>query len=179
MTKHRICPNFETLDTSKISDTTVILDVDGTITADGQSAFTAAVLATITELASRNIVYVFSNHRSNRRNRLVACNVGCALIDTPHRKPSVKILCGLPPVHRSLPLIVIGDKITVDGLFAWRVGARFIRVGRVRSAADRKLVKLAYLFDDLVAALILMLRSPKPRDAMLARSVSRDVGRQD
>lgn len=60
MTKHRICPNFETLDTSKISDTTVILDVDGTITADGQSAFTAAVLATITELASRNIVYMYS-----------------------------------------------------------------------------------------------------------------------
>jgi predicted HAD superfamily phosphohydrolase YqeG len=105
------------------------------------------------ELASRNVVYVFSNHRNNTRNRIVACRVGCALIETPHRKPSPNVLRGLPPDHRVQPLLVIGDKIIIDGLFAQRIGARFIRVGRVRSPSDRSFVRMTYLLDDLVAAI--------------------------
>jgi len=158
-------PCLEALDVLGIHDTTVILDIDGTITGDGQVFLSDSVLAKIRELASRNVVYVFSNHRNNTRNntrnRIVASRIGCALIETPHRKPSPNVLLGLPRHHRVQPLLVIGDKIIIDGLFARRIGARFIRVGRVRSASDRSFVRMTYLLDDLVAAIGAIWRKPE------------------
>jgi hypothetical protein len=71
------------------------------------------------------------------------------------------VLRGLPPDHRAQPLVVIGDKIIVDGLFARRIRARFIRIGRVRSTADRRLVRATYLLDDLVAAIVAIWRKPE------------------
>lgn len=161
MNKTRNWLRLEALDVGEIQNTTVILDIDGTITADGQDVFSDGVFARIRELASYNVVYVFSNHRNNVRNRIVASRVGCALIETPHRKPNPKVLCGLPPDHRFRPLVVIGDKIIVDGVFAWRIGARFIQVGRVRSASDRRLVRATYLLDDLVAVIAAIWTEPK------------------
>ena len=153
MNRVRNRPGLEALDVRGLRDATVILDIDGTITGDGQVVFSDTVFAKIRELASRNVVYVFSNHPNNNRNRIVASRVGCALIETPHRKPNPKVLCGLPPDHRAQPLVVIGDKIMVDGLFAWRIGARFIRVRRVRSTLDRRSVRATYLLDDVVGAI--------------------------
>lgn len=144
---------FEALDLHELRDTTVILDIDGTITGDGLLAVSAGVLAKIRELASRNMLYVCSNHRNTTRNRIVASSVGCALIESRHRKPNPQVLAGLPSAHLAQPLIVIGDKIMVDGLFAWRIEARFIHVGRVRSTSDCRLVRAAYRLDDLVAAI--------------------------
>lgn len=161
MDKIRNRPGIEALDVRGIHNTTVILDIDGTLTGDGQVFLSDSVLAKIRELASRNVVYVFSNHRNNTRNRIVASRVGCALIETPHRKPSPNVLRGLPLDHRVQPLLVIGDKIIVDGLFARRIGARFIRVGRVRSASDRSSVRMIYLLDDLVAAIGAIWRKPE------------------
>jgi predicted HAD superfamily phosphohydrolase YqeG len=145
-------PGLEALDVRGIHNTTVILDIDGTITGDGQVFFSESVLAKIRELASCNVVYVFSNHRNNTRNRIVASRIGCTLIETPHRKPSPNVLRGLPPDHQAQALVVIGDKIIVDGLFARLIGARFIRVARVRSSSDRRFVRMTYILDDLVAA---------------------------
>jgi predicted HAD superfamily phosphohydrolase YqeG len=50
-------------------------------------------------------------------------------------------------------MIVVGDKITIDGLFARRIGAQFIKVDRVVAASDRRSVKVAYLVDDMVSIL--------------------------
>jgi predicted HAD superfamily phosphohydrolase YqeG len=161
MSRIRDRPSLEALDVRGIHNATVILDIDGTITSDGQVFFPDNVFAKIRELASRNAVYVFSNHRNNTRNRIVASRVGCTLIETRHRKPSPNVLRGLPPDHRAQPLVVIGDKIIVDGLFARRIGARFIRVGRVRSTSDRTFVKATYLLDDLVAAIGAMWSRPE------------------
>ena len=88
MDRIRNRPGLEALDVRGIHNTTVILDIDGTITGDGQVFFSESVLAKIRELASCNVVYVFSNHRNNTRKRIVASRVGCTLIETPHRKPS-------------------------------------------------------------------------------------------
>lgn len=161
MNRVRNRPGLEALDVRGLRDATVILDIDGTITGDGQVVFSDTVFAKIRELASRNAVYVFSNHRNNTRNRIAASRLGCALIETLHRKPNPKVLCGLPPDHRARPLVVIGDKIIVDGVFAWRIGARFIQVGRVRSASDARLVRAAYLLDDLVAVIGSIWTEPK------------------
>jgi predicted HAD superfamily phosphohydrolase YqeG len=161
MDRTRSRPSLEALDVHGIQNTTVILDIDGTITGDGQVVFSDTVFAKIRELASRNVVYVFSNHRNNTRNRIVASRVGCPLIETAHRKPSPNVLLGLPADRRAQALVVIGDKIIVDGLFAWRIGARFIRVGRVRSTSDRRLVRATYLLDDLVAAIGAIWKQPE------------------
>jgi predicted HAD superfamily phosphohydrolase YqeG len=163
MDRIRNQPSLEALDVRGIHNATVILDIDGTITGDGQVFFSDRVLAKIRELASRNVVYVFSNHRNNTRNRIVASRAGCALIETPHRKPSPNVLCGLPPDHRAQPLVVVGDKIIVDGLFARRIGARFIRVGRVRATSDRRLVQATYFLDDVVASIGAMWSEPENR----------------
>lgn len=144
---------LEKLDIGNIDGATVIIDIDGTLTADGQVALSDSVRARIQELRSRNVVFVFSNHRDMARNEAVATKLECPLIGTVHRKPSRKVLDDLPPHHRYRPLVVIGDKILVDGLFARRVGARFVWVSRVKSSSDRRVVKVSYLLDDLIAAI--------------------------
>lgn len=155
MTKVRIFmkPNaatFESLDTRSIIGSTVILDIDGTIAPDAKKEVSAAVVRAVESLAARNSVYLFSNHTDGARNRTLACRLGLEYLDTPHRKPSRKIIEAIPSRHRAQPIIVIGDKTTIDGLFARRIGAQFIRVGRVLAPSDQKWTKLAYFLDDLV-----------------------------
>jgi predicted HAD superfamily phosphohydrolase YqeG len=141
---------FEALDLHELRDTTVILDIDGTITGDGLLAVSGGVVAKVRELASRNKLYICSNRRDVTRNKIVASNVRCSLIETRHRKPNPRVLGGLPSGHLAQPVVVIGDKILVDGLLAWRIGARFIHVGRIRSTSERRLVNF---LDDVIAAI--------------------------
>jgi len=142
---------LELLDLRAIQNATVLIDIDGTVTADGQTECSNGTLQVIRSLASHNSVYLVSNHRDSIRNRAVARRVGLACIETPHRKPSRKVLASLPTAHKQRRMIVIGDKIIVDGLFAWRIGAHFIKVARIASPEDRIITKLAYLLDDLIS----------------------------
>jgi predicted HAD superfamily phosphohydrolase YqeG len=148
--KRRIA-GLESLDIGNIRDATVIVDIDGTMTADRQLDCSVPVLAVIRSLASQNAVYLCSNHRDSVRNRAIARRAGLTCIETRHRKPSKKVLESLPSQRRARQLIVIGDKSTVDGVFAWRVGARFIRVARIVSPEDRLVAKVSYFLDDLVS----------------------------
>jgi predicted HAD superfamily phosphohydrolase YqeG len=140
---------LKALDVRGIKDATVIIDIDGTIAADRQVECSTEMLAVIRFLASRNAVYLLSNHRDSIRNRAVVRRTGLACIETPHRKPSRKVLDSLPAQHRGRPIVVIGDKAMIDGLFAWRIGARFIKVARIVSPADGSIVRLSCCLDDL------------------------------
>lgn len=142
---------LEFLDTLLISGATIILDIDGTITADAKADISAGVARAIQSLTHRNAVYLFSNHEDDIRNQEVARRLGLPFLDTLHRKPSRKVIEAIPACHRDRPLVVIGDRFTTDGLFARRTGARFIKVGRVLSSSDRKFTKFAYFIDDCVA----------------------------
>ncbi len=142
---------LEFLDTGLINSSTIILDVDGTITADGKTEISADALRVIQSLSGQNAVYLFSNHSDGVRNRALARGLGLEYIDTPHRKPSRKIIDAIPVHHRVQPMIVIGDKITTDGLFARRIGARFVKVSRILSPSDRTSTKVAYFLDDLIS----------------------------
>jgi predicted HAD superfamily phosphohydrolase YqeG len=154
---------MELLDERQVSGSTVILDIDGTITADAKTQIPPRVQQAIRRLASRNAVYMFSNHRDGLRNRRIALSMGLRYLDTHHRKPSRRIVDAIPAEHRIQPLVVIGDKIVVDGLFAWRIGARFIKVDRVVSASDRRLVRLTYFLDDVISNLAAFWRNEAPR----------------
>lgn len=145
---------FECLDVGGIRGATVILDIDGTITGDRCMEGPAGALATAKELASRNIVYLASNHPDSARNRAVARKIGCECIETPHRKPSKRVIEFLPPHHKAAPRVVIGDKVLIDGLFAFRIGARFVKVAPIRSPGDRTLTKVAYFLDALVSRIL-------------------------
>lgn len=142
---------LELLDVRAIKNATVIIDIDGTVTADGRTECSNGTLRVIRSLASQNTVYLLSNHRDSIRNRAVARRVGLACIETPHRKPSRKVLVSLPTAHRQRRVIVIGDKSVVDGLFAWRIGAHFIKVARIVSPEDRIITKVAYFLDDVIS----------------------------
>jgi predicted HAD superfamily phosphohydrolase YqeG len=74
-------------------------------------------------------------------------------IESNHRKPSRRVIDAIPVEHRNHPLVVIGDKIMIDGLFAWRIGARFVKVGRIVSPGDRRSVRWTYLLDDFISGM--------------------------
>lgn len=152
---------IETIHLDNIHGTTVILDIDGTITADGQVECSSGVLATLRDLAARNNVYLGSNHQNRARNRAIARRIGCFCIETPHLKPNSKVFEAIPACHRTQPIVVIGDKYLVDGLFARRIGALFIKVGRITSTDDRTFVKVAYFLDDLVSTIAGWLDRPR------------------
>ncbi len=142
---------FEFLDTRRIIGSTIILDVDGTITADAKTEISAGVLAAIHSLALRNAVYLFSNHRDGVRNRALARSLGLEFINASQRKPSRKIIEAIPTHHRVQPIIVIGDKITTNGFFSRRIRAQFIKVGRKLSPSDPISTKAAYFLDDVIS----------------------------
>jgi predicted HAD superfamily phosphohydrolase YqeG len=145
---------LEFLDVPEINGSTIIVDIDGTMTADRRTEVAEGALAALRGLASRNAVYLFSNHGDSARNRAIARRSGLDCIETPHRKPSRKVFEAIPAQYRARPLIVIGDKVMIDGVFARRIGGRFIKVDRVVSPSDRKSVRLAYFIDDLIARLV-------------------------
>jgi predicted HAD superfamily phosphohydrolase YqeG len=141
-------------DAQQLSGSTVILDIDGTITADGGAKFSRGTLNEIRALAARNVVYLFSNHRDISRNKAIAISAGLPYIETNHRKPSRRIIDAIQVEHRNQPLVVIGDKVMIDELFAWRIGARFIKVRRIVSPGDRRSVRWTYLLDDFVCSIV-------------------------
>ncbi len=159
-------------DLRRLSGSTVILDIDGTITADAGAEISRATLNAIRALAARNAVYVFSNHRDISRNRAIGRTAGLPYLETNHRKPSRRIVDAIPIEHRNQPLVVIGDKITIDGLFAWRIGARFIKVGRIVSPSDRTSVRLSYMLDDFVSGMVgYFVRGASPEDRSSSISI--------
>jgi predicted HAD superfamily phosphohydrolase YqeG len=142
---------FERLDLRPGEKSTIFLDVDGTIVVDSSSEISSGVFDAIQNLARENVVYLLSNHANTIQNRTLASGVGLRYLETPHKKPCRRILESLPGDHRTRPLIVIGDKTMVDGLFARRIGARFVKVGRLVSPRDRLITKLTYALDDIVS----------------------------
>ena len=75
-----------------------------------------------------------------------------------HKKPSFKILKKLDIGKGSGNLLVIGDKISVDGLFAWNIGAEFIKSGRKISGKESFLVKLINFADDIIWKILKLLK---------------------
>ena len=57
-------------------------------------------------------------------------------------------------IYFSNNLIIIGDKILTDGLFARHIGATFIKVERYKSKKDRLITKIIYRLDDLCQYLL-------------------------
>lgn len=145
--------SFAELDINNIKNYFILLDVDGTIINDGGELLDEEHIKKIKELKQNNEVHFCSNKSGGQRLSEISGETGVSFLDNYHRKPSRKILQYIKN-DRNLPLLVIGDKFLIDGLFAKNIGAKFIKVKRVISLRDSWHIKLIYLVDDVVFNLI-------------------------
>lgn len=139
---------FFELDISDLKNHLVLVDMDGTLFADGQQIINPQSEIKLKEMSRDNRVYFCSNKRGNlnRKSDLSRfADIHC--LETPFRKPNPKILDYVPNAMKQ-PIVVIGDKFLTDGLFARNTGARFIKVRRVKAPSDPFPVKISYWLDD-------------------------------
>ncbi len=134
--------------TDVITGATVFLDVDGTLMPDNSLTATDVVLAKVKELAVNNRVLLCTNKRNPDRWAMLETLFGLPVITRRHKKPSRKVLDEAGGIGRSR--VVIGDKYLTDGLFAKRIGARFLKVERKLSGRETVMTKAVNFFDDLL-----------------------------
>ena len=68
-------------------------------------------------------------------------------IDNRYKKPNIKLLDYFPKINK--PMILIGDKVTTDWMFANKINAKFIKVKRYKAKKERMITNIFYLWDDL------------------------------
>lgn len=134
-----------------ITDSVVLLDVDGTLLPDGSSELEAYTLEQARSLASRNRVYLVSNGSDHRRVERIAVRIGAQVAPSgvPSGKPAISAMKGI--VLNGRPCVVMGDKCLTDGIFARRTGSRFVLIERKRSGQERLSVRLSYWVDSVVS----------------------------
>lgn len=147
-------------DLEKIEGATVILDIDGTLTAPGGSFVSAEVASAVERLRLHNDVYLLSNRGDRVRDAQMAQALGVGYIDTPHRKPDPRAMHTV--ARGSNELVVIGDKVLTDGLFALFVRGRFVRIARIVSGNDSVLDRFAHAVDDVAAQAWGLVRLMRP-----------------
>lgn len=140
---------FEQLDTRQINNYLVILDVDGCVVADGGRELSASVKQKILALSQNNEIFFCSNKNYGERLKQLSSQAGIGYLDTIYKKPSKKILRSVRN-ESGKPLLVIGDKFLTDGVWAMRIGARFVKVKRIVASSDSPVVALIYWLDDFV-----------------------------
>jgi predicted HAD superfamily phosphohydrolase YqeG len=140
---------FKELNITGWSGKTIVVDIDGTITTDGGSDVDLLVIKKIQDISVNNSVFLFSNKKLTDRDNEVANKLNVPLLKTSFKKPNKKVIDGIPD-HLRKNLIVIGDKIIIDGLFAKNIGAEFIKVRRLTSKNDSFNTKLTYKLDNFV-----------------------------
>ncbi len=140
---------FSSLNTSDFTDSTIFLDIDGTIVGDGQAAPSEEVVELIKELAKDNDVYICSNGAFARTEEL-ARSLGVSSLPKMRKPFSHRVVTSLEKRDRT---VVIGDKYITDGLFAARLGADFVRVERIVLGHERRHTKAINSIDDMFWAI--------------------------
>ncbi len=140
--------SLDKLNVKSIKNRVVLLDIDGTLTSDGDSKIEEGITQKVAELkANDNKIYLCSNKKDHYRNRGMAKFLGVSYLETDMRKPNWRIKKLITPKDKKR--IVIGDKYLTDGRFAKAIGAEFVRVGRVRALKENVITKAIYRIDDL------------------------------
>lgn len=150
---------FHELNVSGVHNATVILDIDGTIMCSSEIVASDSVRDVIKALQKNNSVYLFSNNFNGKRSRRIAKDLNLPYIESPHRKPNIKILKYVK--NKSCPVITIGDKYLTDGLFAQFTSTKHIRVKRYHCENDSLWSRFACYVDDFVYAFARLFRIAK------------------
>ncbi|MEA3449963.1 MAG: HAD hydrolase-like protein [Patescibacteria group bacterium] len=139
---------FWEIDTDKYKNYNIIIDIDGTLCAEGESLIGEREKRAVNLLKKNNLIYIFSNNPDKIRSRDIADQVECKYLEAPHKKPCKKIINYLPKSNQ--PILIIGDKFLTDIIFARRIKADYILVESLRSDNDRFLVRIFNFVDDFI-----------------------------
>lgn len=139
--------DFLQLEESKLAGKILVLDIDGTLVFDQQESFTSEIAEKIKRLSQIAEIYLCSNGSAVRTQKL-AQDFGLKYLAKDYKKPDPRLLSNLLILNKQL--VVIGDKISTDGLLAVRTGSDFILVASKRRSTDSLLTKLTYWFDVIV-----------------------------
>jgi len=144
---------FKKINTHKIKNYLILLDIDGTIAKDDTLEISNENIVIINKLKQNNKIYLCSNSLNHKRNQSIANHIGITYLNTNIKKPNKKILNLID--HSSFSnRLVIGDKFLTDGLFAKNIKADFIKIHRITSKNDKLYIKFLYWIDDLIYKLI-------------------------
>lgn len=147
---------FTDLPQNFFENSTLIIDVDGTLVADKNTNIEDPVLQKIREFAENNEVFICSNGSPKNAEKFAQ------LSGTKFFKCLKPFRGNVLTILPKRPTVVIGDKYLTDGLFALNIGASFVKIGHLKSANDKLFTKATYLLDDTVWKLrnYLMLMRP-------------------
>ena len=140
---------FHEIKSDKINNHIIIVDIDGTITNQGNFEIEQKVVNKIIDLKKTNSLYLCSNNKNKQRNLRIANRLSVPLINCNYKKPSKHILNSILNIESS-PILVIGDCFLTDIRFANKIQCGYIRTKRVISPFDSIFIRSFYLFDDLV-----------------------------
>ena len=140
--------NFLDISEDLISDSVLIIDVDGTLVPNKNKDLSSYVVDKLKKLSKTNEIWLCSNGSSaNAANFAKILSVQSFRCLKPFRGEIENI------VPKTLKKIVIGDKYLTDGLFAKCIGANFIKIDHLRGETDSLYIKVTYLLDDVVWSL--------------------------
>ena len=140
---------FYEINFGEIDNKYILLDVDGTIASDCNENLEGRILDGIKRLKVNNEVVLLSNNRNRGRIERISKATGLKYLKTQYKKPNKKILKDIQGGRRK-KILVIGDKLLTDVIFAKRTKAPYIKVRRLTSPNDRWFVKAFYIFDDML-----------------------------
>ncbi len=144
--------HFFELSTETLAGTTVILDVDGTLLADGASLLDPRTQEMLSKLSDIADVYLCSNAESPERLHTLIAGTRAKVTTSPYKKPDSRVLAHVPYDRHTC--LVIGDKHLTDELLAINCGMRFLKVARIRGEKERIFVRLAYLLDAVFGKIV-------------------------
>jgi len=125
----------------------VYLDLDGTIVPDGEEELAPHEAHVLHELQEGREVYIVSNKGLVRGPRVADAH-GIKAVVSHYKKPNPRVLKSLDRPREGA--VVIGDKVLTDGIFAWRIGADFVKVDPLRAPTDDMLTQASYVLDSVV-----------------------------
>lgn len=131
-----------------VSGYVILLDVDGTLLPDGEREVSEKIKGYIETLKKDNKVYLLSNSGTKGRVGRVSSELNIPRLETPYKKPNPAIKRALP--QNGMPILVIGDKLMIDGILAMLIGAELLIMKRERSPKDRWFVSFGYFCEDLL-----------------------------
>src|SRR3989344_698587 len=105
-----------------VSGYVILLDVDGTLLPDGEREVSEKIKGYIETLKKDNKVYLLSNSGTKGRVGRVSSELNIPRLETPYKKPNPAIKRALP--QNGMPILVIGDKLMIDGILAMLIGAK-------------------------------------------------------
>ena len=144
---------FTDLNPSEFSGKTLVVDIDGTLVADGEKELSGERERALMALkACAGGIYLSTNKEISEWHRKLSQRLAIPLVSENAYKPSPKVLSSLSEKERS-NLVIIGDKYLTDGLLAKRARVPFVKVERLKSGKENLLIRLSYILDDIISAI--------------------------